>query len=418
MDVTNVSGGATVRCPDCGAMVRVPTGQTGQYPNVKAQVPEPAAAASSKGGTKVRVGGGRQTELFRKMSGTRMPGATGRPPSRSSVEAEGRGAMMPRRRGGGAGLAIGAAVGAVVLIGLLIFMVNNQKDSAAKRKSDLEAKNERIREQNRKTLEEARRQAAEDEAADAKLKEEAKAGKKPALQGGGKGNYVPPAAFEPGARKWGRSEELKVDAGLQKQYESLAQSGNSGEIVKEIAKYMPSLINGLISENEVLARGSFNALIAFYASRNVTTESGKPPVAIELFNSAQWRGGEFDRLYEWFEKPQNKVAIGAGTAKDLEEIKTKGADPASMNWDKLMQDLRPGGGFDNKDRPEGRAYAQIKDLGPAAYPFLVKFIDNEDVMVSRAAVRALNELTGQQRPLPNEATKAATKTEWENYIKK
>lgn len=92
-------------------------------------------------------------------------------------------------------------------------------------------------------------------------------------------------------------------------------------------------------------------------------------------------------------------------------------EPSKARWDDLMTTLRAGGAFDDLSRPEGVAYKRVKDMGKAAYPHLAKYIDHEDPLLGRAAVAVLNELTGQKKPLPTEATKAKSKAEWEEWIK-
>lgn len=92
-------------------------------------------------------------------------------------------------------------------------------------------------------------------------------------------------------------------------------------------------------------------------------------------------------------------------------------DPLKANWDQLLVALRPGGGFDDPGRPEGAAFKMVKDMGKAAYPHLIRYIDHEDMMIGRAAVTVLGELTGKKGTLPNEATKAKIKTEWEAWLK-
>ena len=81
-----------------------------------------------------------------------------------------------------------------------------------------------------------------------------------------------------------------------------------------------------------------------------------------------------------------------------------------------MRMLRPGGGFDIPDRPEGKAFQIVKSMGRGAYPYLIKYIDDQDIQLARAAVTVLNELTGRKRPLPNETTRAAVKTDWDNWL--
>jgi hypothetical protein len=92
-------------------------------------------------------------------------------------------------------------------------------------------------------------------------------------------------------------------------------------------------------------------------------------------------------------------------------------DPSKANWEQLMQALRPGGGFEDLSRPEGVAFAKVKRMGKPAYPFLIRYIDNEDVTLGRAAVVVLGELTGNRTPLPNESTKGKIKADWETWVK-
>lgn len=82
-----------------------------------------------------------------------------------------------------------------------------------------------------------------------------------------------------------------------------------------------------------------------------------------------------------------------------------------------MRDLRPGGGFDDLSRPEGRAFRKVKAMGSAAYPRLIRYVDNEDTMVGMAAVLVLNMLTARQEPLPKPATQHKIKADWEAWLK-
>lgn len=96
----------------------------------------------------------------------------------------------------------------------------------------------------------------------------------------------------------------------------------------------------------------------------------------------------------------------------------RGGDPAKQNWDQIMQMLRPGGGFDDPGRPEGAAFMKVKAMGKEAYPYIIRYIDHQDVMLGRAAVTVLNELTGRNAPgKPTDATKVQIKTEWETWLK-
>jgi hypothetical protein len=82
-----------------------------------------------------------------------------------------------------------------------------------------------------------------------------------------------------------------------------------------------------------------------------------------------------------------------------------------------MGQLRPAGGFDQEDRPEAAAFRQVKSFGKAAYPHLVKYIDDEDSAIGTAAVVVLNTLTGRDSPLPKGANKDKVKAEWEEWLK-
>lgn len=92
-------------------------------------------------------------------------------------------------------------------------------------------------------------------------------------------------------------------------------------------------------------------------------------------------------------------------------------DPARVNWDELMKALRPGGGFEDPGRPEGQAFARVKAMGKGAYPYLLRYLDHEELPLAVAAARVLNELTGRQQPLPTPATRAQVKADWEAWIK-
>jgi len=83
----------------------------------------------------------------------------------------------------------------------------------------------------------------------------------------------------------------------------------------------------------------------------------------------------------------------------------------------LMDDLRPGGNFDDLSRPEGVAFYRVKAMGKAAYPRLVGYIDNEDIGIGRAAVQVLKTLTGRDSRMPNETNHAQVKEEWEKWLK-
>jgi hypothetical protein len=63
------------------------------------------------------------------------------------------------------------------------------------------------------------------------------------------------------------------------------------------------------------------------------------------------------------------------------------------------------------------AFQKVKTFGPAAYPKLIGFIDDEDTAIGTAAVAVLNALTGRDEPLPKGVNKGKIKVEWEAWLK-
>ena len=118
-------------------------------------------------------------------------------------------------------------------------------------------------------------------------------------------------------------------------------------------------------------------------------------------------------------KPSSPAAPPAAPAeKPPMEAPRPAASPKGTDWDQIMKNLRAGGGFDDLSRPEGATFARVKSMGKDAYPRLIGYIDNEDLALGKAAVTALNALTGQNKALPRtEADKAKIKAEWEAWLK-
>jgi ribosomal protein S27E len=94
----------------------------------------------------------------------------------------------------------------------------------------------------------------------------------------------------------------------------------------------------------------------------------------------------------------------------------RGDEAARTNWEEILRNLRGGGGFDVPGRPEQVYFQRVQRMGKSAYPHLLRFIDNEDPALGRAAVALLNALTNQNKPLPNDATKAKLKEEWQAWV--
>ncbi len=126
IDVTTVTAGTTVKCSDCGAAVRIPTGETSKH--VKAAAP---AAAHSGAGTARRAKPAGQmargTDIFRKMSSAKNPGQRGA----SS------GPVMGQRASTGhtnrAPLVAGGAILVLIAAGAAVFFLNQSKPEPPKK---------------------------------------------------------------------------------------------------------------------------------------------------------------------------------------------------------------------------------------------------------------------------------------------
>jgi hypothetical protein len=399
IDVSNVPGGSTVRCSDCDSLVKL-AGGTGPVPRAEAPAPEPAPVRSR----------GRQTDLFRKMNAVRAPGERGRPPSRmQSMHDERGGGTRYRRSGSNAGLVIGGCVAGAALIIVLVVALSNKKEPPKKPPAPV-----------------------------AQAEPEPEPQPVPAAAGKGEtpkkavsmtkkaGGYEVINTFEAGAQKTAERTtqglyDFKNDEALRREYEAIAMQGKVAEIVQNDSKWIAYIIEALINDDEKVARSSFQALHDICKKRNISAseEGFKNPITMEYFNSAYYRGNEYVFWsHEWWSKSRNQSATREWAPETTGAAATGvRADAATENWDALMRDLRVGGGFDDLKRPEGMAFAKVKSMGRAAYPHLVKYIDNEDIALGKAAVVVLNELTGQKKPLPTEANKAQVKAEWDTWTK-
>ncbi len=410
-DSTNVTPGTTIRCPQCGGLVRIPTGSTGK---IAVQTSRPAI-----GPRRFRGHGHRQTALFRKMSGVRGPGARTRPPSRSQSETEDREGTRVRKRGPNVLLIVGLIVGVLGLVVVLVIAMAGKGDT--KKKEADAAKRKAV----------AQEQDSQQEYAPQPREE--KDSRKPAsVVRNETGKYEAIANFEKGAKsqaeKIGRGlRPVAVDEGVNREYEGMAEQGKVAEIVKNDSRWMAYVINGIISDNEKVSRYSYQALHDICEKHKDTlfTDKNQNPIMLENVNSAYVRGTEYNFWSEWWEKSRNQQAVrewggggGGGTAAGNAPGYAFVADnPANVDWERIMKDLRSGCGYEDTSRPEGFSFQRVKAMGKGAYPFLVRYIDNEDILLGRAAVSALNNLTGRTTPIPTEANKVQIKSEWDNWVK-
>lgn len=148
------------------------------------------------------------------------------------------------------------------------------------------------------------------------------------------------------------------------------------------------------------------------------TLKGQEPVPIAHASSSPNREPVIfaPKLPPTSDKP---IRLGESKTEDLKPVSI--ARPSetvdNTNWDQLMNQLRPGGGFEFQDRPEGIAFQKVKGFGKAAYPRLIRYIDDEEPAIAIAAVAVLNALTGRDSALPKGTNKAKIKAEWEEWLK-
>ncbi len=392
VDVSTNTGGATVPCPDCGVQLRVPTGQTGTHQKVA----EPVAASSSgKKDTAFRA----RTPIMSKMGGAKGYGAPGTKMPRGGGGYE-RGGNS--RQSNNLPLIIGGVVAGVALIVVLVVALGNNKPVEKPKRIE-------------QPIADAPDPDPEPENPTPAGTGEPPKKPKPLLQKED-GKYVAPTSFERGAEKFRQgSEPFKVEPSVASTVEGLLKAGNFKEVIAKDHVYFPALVNCFIADDEGLARKAFECISAWCDAKNLKTESGKNPINIELFNSAQWRGGAFAEWSDWYGK--NKDAMDPSVVNGPRNV-----DPKMIDWARFAQNLRGGQGYDDEKRPEGAVMATLKSIKHRiAVENLAPFIapDGEpDLMSSRAINAALEHLTGQKMPSITAGNVQEIKKRWLEWASK
>ncbi|HUR38152.1 MAG TPA: hypothetical protein VM222_01610 [Planctomycetota bacterium] len=409
IDVTDLSGGSTVRCEACGTMVRV-AGSTQPIP----KAPPPAPAARERGTTRVRKPGdknstkvraagggaapGRQTDLFRKMSNARQPGEGGRPRGGGGKEVGGK----------NTGMIIAIAAAAIVVIGGVAFAVlSGGKDG---NKSGTSASSGGEKESPKK----------------GKKKDEAKSAPRPAPP-------APPTdtgVFKPGAMalvdKTTTPMMPSINPDANAQYQLLAGAGKASEIAGADYRWVTYVIHGMLSDNEAVAKTSMDAMHQIIVKRKLdaSQSSLEKQSALFGFNMPEARSSEYTYWAQWYFTASARNAVAswkesAGTdAAGPGNAGILGGNPATENWEETLGKLKSGG-FANQTTPEYYEFQKVKGMGKSAYPYLVKYIDHENIELGKTAVLILNELTGRGGNIRvNDGNKAQLKAEWDEWIKK
>ena len=415
IDVTDLSGGSTVRCEACGTMVRIATGTTGKVPQA-APPPPPAPARKERGttkmhkkekgtgvrekGTGVRTNPGRQTDLFRKMSSAKAPGEGARRPGTGGGE---------RKQGSNTGMIIAIAAAAVVVIGGVAFAVMKGGGDHATTKGS----------------------GSEGAGVTPKKKKKDEPKPLPKIS-----QPLPPSdtgVFKPGARAIsgvGKDvPDMRCNPDSRQTYEGMVTGGKVADVVAQDGNWITYIIDGLLSDNEGVAKGSMEAMHQIIKKRSLDarmSDLAKSPI-IGGFNMPEMRSGEYTYWAQWYFTIQARNAIagwkeegggGATGGGDPAAPRVAAGNPATEAWEETLKKCRSGG-FHNSSNPEYYEFMRIKGMGKSAYPHLIRLIDHEDTSLGTTAVLILKELSGrsEQPSRVNDANKTKIKEDWEGWLK-
>src|SRR5579862_3391385 len=310
IDVSDLSGGSTVRCEACGTMVRISGGTQAIPKAAAAPAPAPAPAAQKRGTTKIRKpgeknttkvrtnpGAGRQTDLFRKMSSARSPGEGGRP--RGGRDKDVASGMSP-------GVMIGIAAAVIVLIGGAAYAVLGKKDSGSGKAHSSEGRDR-------------------DSAGEKKKKKDEP---KPTVRATVPVSPLSTETFTPGARASagvGKDvPDMKCNPDARQAYEGLVTGGKIDEVVNEDYKWILYVFDGLLSDNEAVVKGTCEALHKIILKRKLDasqSDLGKSAV-MQGVNSPKIRGDEYTYWAQWWMMLPNRNAIATWAEQ-------AGADPSA-----------------------------------------------------------------------------------------
>jgi len=339
---------------------------------------------------------GRQTDLFKKMSGARAPGEGGRPRGGGSGE---------KVQGSNTGMIIAIAAAAVVVIGGIAFAVMSGKKDDGKAPTT---------------------EGTASAKKPPKKKEEPKKVAPAPLPPSDTGVFKPGARAMAGVGK--DVPDMRCSPDAKQTYEGMVTGGKVSEVVAQDFTWVTYIIDGLLSDNEAVAKGSMEAMHQIITKRKLDARMSDLATksVIGGFNMPEMRSGEYTYWAQWWFTKSARDAVagwaeGAGGA-------TAGGDPAAPRvapgnastepWEQTLRNCRSGG-FHNSANPEFYEFQKIKSMGKAAYPHLIRFIDHEDTSLGTTAVLLLKELSGrsEQPSRVTEANKAKIKEDWEGWLK-
>ena len=371
-----------IRCPRCKAETDSSTAKPGSVikcVHCRGDMRVPDVAKSGGPGIK----GGRQSTLFRKMTNATVPGQRGRAPSVPT--GGGRpGADAPRDMSGVyKGIGIAGGIAAVIVIGILMKGKSPEPEKTTGKKSTP------------KTVAPLPPPPPPPPPVDTKAEIE-KSGAPPTYEHGADSlvhySIKPLTPSDPAAEK---------DA------MTFIKNVNMPRILATPYRYLPFVINSMISEDQAMAVASFQVLHGFCEEMKLYTSDGKNVIDLHLVNSPKYRAWMYQEwVTKFWPERSNKLPDSPGNKEAVER----------ENWVELARRLQ--GGAYHTDDNQGIAYRKVKSYGKAAWPKLVALIDHEELPVARSAGQLLNDLTGEKKPLPNEQNRTELRNAWTTWVEK
>jgi hypothetical protein len=195
------------------------------------------------------------------------------------------------------------------------------------------------------------------------------------------------------------NEKLAID---------VIRAKNTKLVLQSPFRYLPWIINSLISEDRELARNALQLLYDFCEERKDFDSKGKNLIDMAWVNDAEYRGYTYSFWSTtWWPERAHKLPDAPGSKDAVNR----------MDWVALTRQLQ-GGAYHDESTPQGTAFRKVKNLGKAAWPKLAEMIDHDELPLGRTAAQVLIELTGNKISLPNETNRVEVKNAWLAWIAK
>ena len=220
--------------------------------------------------------------------------------------------------------------------------------------------------------------------------------------------------FEKGARQLSgigvTDPPLGTDRDLAIAYEQVAREGSSIALAKEDARWFPYILEGLLNDDPKVIKSSLRALHLIIRRRKLVGVESPLCSGLDLglFESAGARAKEYSCWRTWLREPANEnllVRWGSRKPKAAEE-----------EWEELLRDAaesRPRIHWPKVDC----LIDLIRTFGEEAYPFLIFYLDYEDIRIGRTALDLLEALTTPVGKVLTEANKNDIRAEWLAWLK-